>query len=107
MKRLLTWALRRVYFRRLPNAHLRHFERQLAAANSSPFAAWLTFSDEVTSIGLTTDWRGMVEALEAEGARLIGAVPCPSPHGAGGTFPHEVEMTNIIPAGCPSCGAAV
>lgn len=44
---------------------------------------------------------------EMFGAEAIGARPCPSPHGAGGTFPHEVEMTNIIPAGCPSCGAAV
>lgn len=107
MKRLLTWALKRRYIRRFPNAHLIHFERQLAAANSSPFAAWLSFSDEVTDIGLVTDWGGMVKDLEAEGSWLIGAVPCPAPHGAGGTFPPEVEMTNIIPSGCPACGAAV
>lgn len=116
MKRLLTWALRRDYFRRLPNAHLRHFERQLAAANSSPFAAWLSFSDEVASIGLVTDWRGMVEALEAEGSRLIGAVPCPGVampdgyHAEHGDFMEYGEaLLRDVPHSttCPSCKAAV
>lgn len=115
MKRLLTWAMSRRYTRRFPNAHLRNFERQLAAANSSPFAAYLSFSDDVAAIGLGTDWRGMVEDVEAEGTRVLGAVPCPGPHAdalvnwrsgpRAGTQEYKDDVLNGEP--CPSCGAAV
>ena len=100
MKRLLTWLLDRTYIHRFPNARLNHFERQFAAANSSPFAAWLSFSEETTSLGLVTDWRGMVEDLEAEGSRLIGAKPCGLRHAY-----DSGEAIDRLP--CPQCKAAV
>lgn len=105
--RILFGPPKRPVRRRHPNQALRMFEGDLRDANSSPFAAYMCFSDEIAALGAGPDWKSAVEDLEAEGSRLIGAVSCPGPHGAGGTFPHEVEMTNVIPAGCPSCKAAV
>ena len=87
--------------RRNPNAELDYFEYQLGAANSSPFAAYLSFSDDVAAIGLGIDWGGFVDNVEAEGSRLVGAKPCGFLH----AFESHGEVVAVSP--CPSCKAAV
>lgn len=80
--------------------------RDLAAANSHPLAAFLSFEGG-DALGVGPDWAGAVAAVEDEGSRLIGAVPCSEVHGRGGLFPHEDYLVPAHDGPCPSCGAAL
>jgi hypothetical protein len=80
--------------------------RQIALVESDPLMLWLS-TEGPDAVGLFDPVGPVVDDAEREGARLIGALPCSTPHGAGGTFPHEVELTPVRVGPCPGCGAAL
>lgn len=88
------------------HAALERFKWNLASANSHPLAAFLSF--EAPDLGFPApEWAELIADAEAEGSRLIGAVPCPDevPHGWEHSQTGEVHDFKGGP--CPSCGAIV
>lgn len=68
-----------------------------------PFAAWI--SEAVPAAGGYDPLPEIVAEAEAEGARLIGALPCPEPHGMADE--HDPENVLFALTTCPACGARV
>lgn len=91
---------------------MRRFKSEFLAVASRPFAAWLA-TELAVELGdprfsASPDLARLVADAEAEGNALIGAVPCPLPHGFDIGDPVPAPTSALWAAGpCPSCGAAL
>ena len=73
---------------------------------ANPFAAWL--SEAMPEIGAYDPLPEIVAEAEAEGSALIGAKPCPAPHGVDRWFDGSIAdefLLDVFP--CDECGAAL